>query len=83
MKGFSVPLLKKVEYNDILTNDIDHDAKSVYDLLKHRLSRRLKRIYELHGFAISEEYEDTIDDFFSSSSYMATLRNEVDAMLVT
>lgn len=57
-------MLKKVEYNDILTNDIDHDAKSVYDLLKHRLSRRLKRIYELHGFGISEEYEDTIDDFF-------------------
>lgn len=57
-------MLKKVEYNDILTNDIDHDAKSVYDLLKHRLSRRLKRVYELHGFGISEEYEDTIDDFF-------------------
>lgn len=57
-------MLKKVEYNDIITNDIDHDAKAVYELLKHRLSRRLKRVYELHGFGISEEYEDSIDDFF-------------------
>lgn len=57
-------MLKKVKYNDNTSNNIVCDAETVYDLLKRRLSRRLKHIYELHGFGISEEYEDTIDDFF-------------------
>ena len=52
------------EYYDAITLFPENSAEAVYYLLKHRLSRALCRVYELHGFGLEDHYDDTIDDFF-------------------
>ena len=52
------------EYYDVVTLKPEGAAEAVYGLLKHRLSRALGRVFELHGYGLSDHYDDTIDDFF-------------------
>lgn len=52
------------DYYDAVILVPDKASEAVYYLLKHRLSRALGRMYELHGFGLDDHYEDTIDDFF-------------------
>lgn len=52
------------DYYDAVTLCTDKASEAVYYLLKHRLSRALGRVYELHGFGLDDHYDDTIDDFF-------------------
>ncbi|MBR4148090.1 MAG: hypothetical protein IKU00_09440 [Bacteroidales bacterium] len=45
----------------------NHDAKSVeaaYYLLKRRLSRALKAVYEVYGVGMADGFDDTVEDFF-------------------
>ena len=51
-------------YYDAVILVPDKASEAVYYLLKHRLSRALGRVYELHGFGLDDHFEDTIDDFF-------------------
>ena len=51
-------------YYDALTLVPEQASEGVYYLLKHRLSRALGRVFELHGFGLDDHYDDTIDDFF-------------------
>ncbi|MBR4390929.1 MAG: hypothetical protein IKT08_02345 [Bacteroidales bacterium] len=39
-------------------------SEAVYYLLKKRLARALRRVYDNHGFGLVDEFEDTIDDFY-------------------
>jgi len=39
-------------------------SEAVYYLLKRRLSKALRAVYELHGFGMCDDYEDTIDDYY-------------------
>ena len=52
------------DYYDAVTGFPDQAAEAVYYLLRHRLSRALRRVYELHGLGLDDHYDDTIDDFF-------------------
>lgn len=52
------------DYYDAVICVPSRASEAVYYLLKHRLSRALRRVYELHGFGLDDHYEDTIDDFF-------------------
>lgn len=43
------------------------DAASVeaaYYLLQKRLHRALRHVFDLHGFGLSDDFDDTVDDFF-------------------
>ena len=51
-------------YYDFITSQINQDAEAAYYLLTQRLSSSLRREYELHGFGLSDDFDDTIDDFF-------------------
>ena len=52
------------DYYDAVNRYPDKASEAVYYLLKHRLSRALGRVFELHGFGLDDHYDDTIDDFF-------------------
>lgn len=39
-------------------------SEAAYYLLKKRLGKALKAVYELHGFGLDDDFEDTLDDFF-------------------
>lgn len=62
--------MKRNEYYDALSASDYYDevasggAEAAYYLLKQRMAKALGRIYELHGFGLKEEFEDTIDDFY-------------------
>lgn len=40
------------------------NAEATYYLLKKRLGKALKAVYELHGFGLGDDFDDTLDDFF-------------------
>ena len=40
------------------------NTEATYYLLKRRLERALSKVYEMHGFGLSDDFEDTIDEFF-------------------
>lgn len=40
------------------------NTEATYYLLKKRLERALSKVYEMHGFGLSDDFEDTIDEFF-------------------
>lgn len=52
------------EYYDALMNASEPISDAVYYLLRHRLSKALEKVYELHGFGLDDPFEDTVDDFF-------------------
>ena len=52
------------DYYDIIVDSDPDKAEAAYYLLKRRLLRPLKRIYDTHGFGIDADFEDSIDEFF-------------------
>ena len=62
--------MKRNEEYDALSASAYYDrvlagsSEAVYYLLKHRLGKALKAVHELHGFGLSDDFEDTLDDFF-------------------
>lgn len=52
------------DYYEIIESQHDNRVEAVYYLLRDRLFQALKIVYESHGFALVEEYDDSIDDFF-------------------
>lgn len=51
-------------YYDVIACGDENSFEAVYYLLTRRLGKRLRDVYVLHGFGLSDDYEDTIDDFF-------------------
>lgn len=51
-------------YYDILTLGDASAAEAAYYLLRHRLSKRLAKVFDAYGFGLIDDYNDTIDDFF-------------------
>lgn len=62
--------MKKSEKYDALSASAYYDtvvsgcSEAVYYLLKRRLGKALKAVHELHGFGLSDDFEDTLDDYF-------------------
>ena len=62
--------MKRNEEFDALSASAYYDrvlagsSEAVYYLLKRRLGKALKAVHELHGFGLSDDFEDTLDDFF-------------------
>ena len=62
--------MKKIEKYDSLSASAYYDevaagsAEAAYYLLKRRLCKALNRVYDLHGFGLSDDFDDTIDEFF-------------------
>lgn len=52
------------EYYDAVTLAIEPPVDAVYYLLQQRLRHALRHVFELHGFGLSDDFNDTIDDFF-------------------
>ena len=51
-------------YYDMVVNEGEQGLEAAYYLLTKRLSKALNGIFELYGFGLSDDYKDTIDDFF-------------------
>lgn len=43
---------------------VSGNTEATYYLLKKRLERALSKVYEMHGFGLSDDLDDTIDEFF-------------------
>lgn len=43
---------------------VSGNTEATYYLLKKRLERALSKVYDLHGFGLSDDFDDTIDEFF-------------------
>lgn len=62
--------MKSMEKYDALSASAYYDevvagnTEATYYLLKRRLERALSKVYEMHGFGLSDDFEDTIDEFF-------------------
>ena len=52
------------DYYDAVACADEASVEAVYYLLQRRLNRALQRVFELHGFGLSDDFDDTIDDFF-------------------
>ena len=52
------------DYYDTVSLPLEPPVEAVYYLLERRLHRALHRVFELHGFGLSDDFNDTIDDFF-------------------
>ena len=52
------------DYYDAVTGVPEQASEAIYHLLKHRLARALRRVFDLHGFGLDDHYDDSIDDFF-------------------
>ena len=52
------------EYYDIVACSAEPPEEAVYMLLQRRLHRALHRVFNLHGFGLSDDFNDTIDEFF-------------------
>lgn len=60
------------QYNDFSASDYfdavslpqEAPVEAVYYLLQKRLNRALRRTFERHGFGLSDDFDDTINDFF-------------------
>ena len=63
-------MMKRNEKYDALSASSYYDlvlsgsSEAVYYLLKCRLGKALYAVHELHGFGLSDDFEDTLDDFF-------------------
>ena len=51
-------------YYKVVSLATTSSEEAVYYLLQRRLRRALQRMYTLHGYGLSDDYDDTIDDFF-------------------
>ena len=51
-------------YYDFIINKMGSDAEAAYYLLTKRLEKALRSVFENHGFGLSDDYDDTIDDYF-------------------
>lgn len=51
-------------YYDFILNKTGGDAEAAYYLLTKRLEKALRSVFENHGFGLSDDYDDTIADFF-------------------
>ena len=62
--------MKRNEIYDAMTASAYYDtvvsgcSEAVYYLLKRRLGKALKAVHELHGFGLSDDFEDTLDDYY-------------------
>lgn len=62
--------MKSMEKYDALSASAYYDevvagnTEATYYLLKKRLERALSKVYEMHGFGLSDDLDDTIDEFF-------------------
>lgn len=62
--------MKSMEKYDALSASAYYDevvsgnTEATYYLLKKRLERALSKVYDLHGFGLSDDFDDTIDEFF-------------------
>ena len=62
--------MKRIAKYDALTASTYYDevvrggTEAAYYLLKHRLGKALRAVYELHGFGLSDDFEDTLDDYY-------------------
>lgn len=52
------------DYFDIVSIADEASVEAVYYLLRRRLHRALRHVFELHGFGLSDDFDDTIDEFF-------------------
>lgn len=52
------------DYFDAVVLPNEAPVEAVYYLLQRRLHRALYHVFELHGFGLSDDFNDTIDDFF-------------------
>lgn len=52
------------DYFDAVALTEDTPVEVVYYLLQRRLHRALQRVFELHGFGLDDDFDDTLDDFF-------------------
>ena len=56
--------LSAADYYDAVSIPEEPPVEAVYYLLERRLHRALHRVFELHGFGLSDEFVDTVDEFF-------------------
>lgn len=62
--------MKSIGKYDALTASAYYDevvsgnTEAIYYLLKKRLEKALGKVYDLHGFGLSDDFDDTIDEFF-------------------
>ena len=56
--------LSAVDYYDVVSIPEEPPVEAVYYLLERRLHRALHRVFDLHGFGLSDEFEDTVDEYF-------------------
>lgn len=52
------------DYYDAVLLPEEIPVEAVYYLLQKRLHHALQRVFELHGFGLSDDFDDTVDDFF-------------------
>lgn len=52
------------DYFDAVSLPQEPPVEAVYYLLHKRLHHALQRMFELHGFGLSDDFDDTINDFF-------------------
>lgn len=52
------------DYFDVVSHPQEAPEEAIYYLLQRRLHRALQRVFELHGFGLNDDFDDTIDDFF-------------------
>lgn len=50
--------------SDYYDEMISGNTEATYYLLKKRMEKALVKVYELHGFGLSDDFDDTIDEFF-------------------
>lgn len=56
--------LSAAAYYDLIVKDKESGLEAAYYLLTRRLNRALKGMFELYGFGLSDDFKDSIDDFF-------------------
>lgn len=62
--------MKNIEQYDALSASAYYDevvsgnTEALYYLLKKRMGKALGKVFELHGFGLNDDFEDTIDEYF-------------------
>ena len=56
--------LSVAAYYDLIVKGGESGLEAAYYLLTKRLNRALKGMFELYGFGLSDDFKDSIDDFF-------------------
>ena len=52
------------EYFDAVALAAEPPVEAVYYLLQQRLHQALRNVFELHGFGLDDDFDDTVDEFF-------------------